>query len=215
MSRHITVKARDYDNPDAPHAHKARFAGLSGNLNHTSETQLTGWKNTFQNLVTLYNSSPMAKGRLLQLEDFANKLTGMNTDHAEDQKKLFRLLESWKRTIFTISQGKEAILRTPPSDLLFMLANKQESQISHLGGLQVWNSLSESDQNRINNEIYQTICQRLGEDVFQTLSPEERNERFLFVWTGCSMHRSLTRSKAERLGWTLTGTVQTSGLLNS
>ena len=81
-----------------------------------------------------------------------------------------------------------------------MLASDQEARITDLGGYDAWETYSDAEKDRVNQEVYDAICVRLGEVVFEKLSPAERTERFLFVWTGCSMHKELNSVKGGKAG---------------
>ncbi|KAF9234476.1 hypothetical protein BU15DRAFT_65654 [Melanogaster broomeanus] len=67
-----------------------RFAGILHEVNHTSDTQLNGWKDLINQMYTVYNE---CMGTALDWREFVEKVKGMLTDHAEDQKKLVRTAE--------------------------------------------------------------------------------------------------------------------------
>ncbi len=56
---------------------------------------------TLENLCTTWNSSPRGQKDRVNLADIICKIKGMNTDHAEDQKKLVRLFLEAKRQRYT------------------------------------------------------------------------------------------------------------------
>ena len=58
--------------------------------------QLHGWQKLVGELYDVYNSSPRGQDKPIDTRQFTDKLRGMNTDHAEDQKKLHRLVAEWK-----------------------------------------------------------------------------------------------------------------------
>src|ERR1700742_4989540 len=84
MSRHVNIKVPDYNDPTAPKQHQNRFLGITGTVDHTSETQLRGWHEIFGIITSIYNDSPLSGELNLSLEELAHKLSGINTDHAED-----------------------------------------------------------------------------------------------------------------------------------
>ena len=135
----------------------------------------------------------------LTLEEFAQKLTGLNTDHAEDQKKLCRLLEEWKLTLANLASGKQLLTRLPTRDLLHMLSTAQEVMIERLGGMSAWTALNDEEKDNINNELYQGLCLRLGKESFDALPDDQNTAKHLFIWTGCGMHKELNSVKGGKV----------------
>ncbi|KAG2122911.1 hypothetical protein DEU56DRAFT_760188 [Suillus clintonianus] len=80
QSHHVTLTL-----PDGQTA--TRLAGILHEVNHTSETQLQGWKHQANEMYSTYNDV-MGGHNTADIRDFAPKVKGMLTDHAEDQKKL-------------------------------------------------------------------------------------------------------------------------------
>ncbi|KAG1805530.1 uncharacterized protein BJ212DRAFT_1303991 [Suillus subaureus] len=70
--------------------------GILHEVNHTSETQLQGWKHQATEMYSTYNDV-MGGHNAADIQDFAPKVKGMLTDHAEDQKKLVHLFAEWKQ----------------------------------------------------------------------------------------------------------------------
>ena len=100
-SKYVTLQVPDYvacssgGAPDAMTAIPAdHFFGISSALNHTSETQLAGWQEVVQEFYELFNDMPLDSCQWAILLEFAIKIKGMHTDHAEDQKKLACLIQS-------------------------------------------------------------------------------------------------------------------------
>jgi hypothetical protein len=61
-----------------------------------TETQLQGWKDLIECMYKVYNESPLGCQKPLNPLEFACFVTGMNTDHAEDQKRSFSFLQLGK-----------------------------------------------------------------------------------------------------------------------
>ncbi|KAJ7587320.1 hypothetical protein C8J56DRAFT_716098, partial [Mycena floridula] len=61
-----------------------RFLGITGETNHTSEEQLTGFTEVIQDAYAVYNRSPLSSDGDVDWRDFLAILKGMITDHAED-----------------------------------------------------------------------------------------------------------------------------------
>ena len=164
-SRHINVVTPNYSDSNASLQHKTRFLGISNTVNHTSDTQFNGWKSAFSLLTEIFNNSPLNQDNNLTLDEFAQKLSGLNTDHAEDQKKLCRLLGEWKLTLANLADGKHLLTRLPTRDILHTLSTAQETRIDGLGGLPAWDALGDEEKDRINSEIYENSVSVLVKKV--------------------------------------------------
>lgn len=113
-SRHIALRVEPYsDAPDAnpSTAHRVRLLGVDASVDHTSETQVRGWKRKADEVSQLYHESPFAERTQTSLspDDLVLKLCGMNGDHMEDQKKTFRLMREWKNKATYCKLGQEAM----------------------------------------------------------------------------------------------------------
>ncbi|KAG2118354.1 hypothetical protein BD769DRAFT_1362456, partial [Suillus cothurnatus] len=90
QSHHITYTADDGTGV-------TRFAGVQHEVNHTSKTQLQGWKDVIHEMCTMYNECIVgATAGVTDPRELVTKVKGMLTDHAEDQKKLIHLFREWK-----------------------------------------------------------------------------------------------------------------------
>ena len=76
-----------------------QFFGINAAVDHTSETQLQGWLDLVTCLYETYNASPLGQRKPLNQREFYRFTAGMNTDHAEDQKKLAHLFKTYKEFI--------------------------------------------------------------------------------------------------------------------
>jgi hypothetical protein len=75
-------------------------------INHTSETQLEGWEETIQAAYLIYKTSAHSMTPD-DARDFWVKVTGWHSDHAEDQKKLFRLVAAMKIRLERERRGED------------------------------------------------------------------------------------------------------------
>ncbi|KAF7982031.1 hypothetical protein HWV62_30288 [Athelia sp. TMB] len=101
-------------------------------------------------------------------------MTGMITDHAEDQKKLVRLLETWKESCEREMRGQEALLTAAVADIMPLLVAESERNIAEAGGLDAWQALPADVCEAKEVESYRRICCSIGEQKLSELSPEER-----------------------------------------
>jgi len=130
-------------NPDAltmdsiPTEH---FFGINSAVDHKSETQLHSWKDLISCMYTTYNASPLGCHKPYDMWNFSRLVTGMNTDHAEDQKKLVRLFKEWKGSCEREMRGEEAILSASLADLIPLCWEETEKNIASAGGRDGWDA---------------------------------------------------------------------------
>ncbi|KAG2125847.1 hypothetical protein BD769DRAFT_1388296 [Suillus cothurnatus] len=73
------------------------FTGVQHEVNHTSKTQLQGWKDMIHEMCTMYNECMVGSmAGVADPRELVTKVKGMLTDHTEDQKKLICLFREWK-----------------------------------------------------------------------------------------------------------------------
>ncbi|KAJ8489944.1 hypothetical protein ONZ51_g2649 [Trametes cubensis] len=176
-------------------AHDRRFVGIQSAPNHTSDTQLNGWKARFESLVETYNASPLAGDKPLDTWTYLQKVYGLLTDHAEDQKRLKTLLAEWKTQCDREVRGKRAIEQLAPLDLLPILAEEVATAVESAGGADAWAALMPEEINIANLEIRQSMIARLGEAAYSALPEPERQLADLFIHAGCCMHKELNAVK--------------------
>ncbi|KAG2114426.1 hypothetical protein DEU56DRAFT_748953, partial [Suillus clintonianus] len=77
QSHHITYTSHDGKGV-------TRFAGIQHEVNHTSETQLQGWKDVLHEMCDTYNTCMAGEKAVADPREVVSKVKGMLTDHAED-----------------------------------------------------------------------------------------------------------------------------------
>jgi hypothetical protein len=103
----------------------------------------------------------------------------MNTDHAEDQKKLVQLFK-WKGSCEWEMQGEEAILSASLADLIPLCWEETKKNIASAGGQDRWDALSPDECEQHKKDSY-CICIHLGEDAIDAMSPKECQYIALFL----------------------------------
>jgi hypothetical protein len=74
------------------------FAGVQHEVNHTSKTQLQGWKDVIHEMCTMYNECMIgAMAGVANPRELVTKVKGMLIDHAEDQKNLSTSSENGRK----------------------------------------------------------------------------------------------------------------------
>ncbi|KAJ7200031.1 hypothetical protein GGX14DRAFT_572464 [Mycena pura] len=169
------------------------FLGLQMATNHTSETQRDGWIETVQSMWHLgYEAG------LLDADDareFWNLVTGFHSDHAEDQKKLFRLLEEYKVQCERDVRGEKTIRTMSTVQLESFLFKVTHEAVRAAGGVGGWDALSEGEKKASVEASWQRLVRDLGDEAFSKLSDEEKSDIDLFLWAGCCMHKEMNAFK--------------------
>ncbi|TFY50258.1 hypothetical protein EVG20_g11625, partial [Dentipellis fragilis] len=78
--------------------------------------------------------------------EFIIKTTGLHTDHAEDQKKLVRLVQLWKKRIEREVRGEQALKTMASEEVLTIICEASQQTIEAAGGLDRWDQLSASEK---------------------------------------------------------------------
>ena len=195
-SSHILMKSNLSTSTSTAVSEPSRFfLGIQSAINHTSESQLQGWKETLLDLYTTYNASPQGAEKPASLMEFTARMTGLNTDHAEDQKKLFCLMREWKLSCDWEVRGVAAMSAAVPSELISVLMEENEMKLAAAGGIVGWDGLSMEDQDARDREVCQAITIRFGKQVYDQLDADAKRQVDLFIWAGCCMHKEMNSVK--------------------
>lgn len=198
-SRFITMLVPDYSDPSAPKKYAQRQLGIQSADSHTSASQLHGLKSGLGDNTEIYNELKTSlgedttrTGRLLSL------CTGMNSDHASDQKLLARMVANLKKEEALIEVADIAFKAKQNDNLITYMYEANEAKIVDAGGLEAWNHLPAEEQNQRTANAVRNAIIKFGEDAYQKLSPEERDVLGvdLFIWAGCSMHKDMNCTKS-------------------
>ncbi|KAL1710780.1 hypothetical protein EV121DRAFT_285207 [Schizophyllum commune] len=195
-SRHATIV-------DKEGRRKEFFLGITMAVNHTSETQFEGWMDFIENLFKLGCESEFcadAKGAA-DYREFWMKLTGMLSDHAEDQKKLFRLLKEYKRRCEREVRGEQWISKRAGAEgLLAVVSGLSKKLVERAGGVNAWEALPASERSKRFVEGQGELFRLVGETVFQSLSDEAKTDADFILWAGCCMHKEMNAFKGFCVG---------------
>ncbi|KAG1853184.1 hypothetical protein DFJ58DRAFT_728297 [Suillus subalutaceus] len=168
QSHHITYTSHDGKGV-------TRFVGIQHEVNHTSETQLQGWKDVLHDMCDTYNTCMAGEKAVADPREVVSKVKGMLTDHAEDQKKLVRLFSDWKRTS--------------------LLWQTTEGVITTAGGMEAWEALTAGEQHLRSSEALRQLKLTIGQEKFDGLTESAKESIDFFIWAGCCMHKDLNAVK--------------------
>ena len=153
--------------------------------------------NTFE----FHKSSPMGEMAIATLLEFAVKIKGVNTDHTEDQKKLFWPIQECKKVCDRENHGKWVFKTMAITDMMPILWAANEEKIIEAGGPTAWDALSLEEQVKWNAESHHKVCVLLSESTFEQLSSEEKKEVKFLVWAGAVCTKKWIQSKGGTLQW--------------
>ncbi|KAJ7429992.1 hypothetical protein FB451DRAFT_1158984 [Mycena latifolia] len=187
-SRRATVIGQDNEK-------QTFFLGIQMALNHTSETQLEGWEELIDSIYALYKTSSRSE-TADDARDFWLKVTGWHSDHAEDQKKLFRLAYALKVRLERERRGERALQQMLPEELAEVIFKISQDAVAEAGGITAWEQLTSAEQQSLHDAALAKVVEIIGQDAFEKLSDEEKQDVDLFIWGGCCMHKNLNVFKA-------------------
>ena len=174
-----------------------RNFGVESTSTHAAEASHQTWLEKFAHITETYNQSPLAQ-RLrssLSLVHIARALKAMCGDHANAEKAQVTLMKTWKTSVLVQDLGERAILEKSLTEVITLLAHANERKVEAAGGSHAWEMLSEEDQALRNRQTVEETITELGKEMYESLSPEEKQEVDLFLWMGCCMHKSLNAFK--------------------
>jgi len=189
-SRHAVAIPANGDPP------KDCFLGVAPEVNHTTNTQFEGWKQTIQHLCDNYNNSPLGGIVPADPTHIWEKLRGYLSDHASDQKKLSAALQRYHWECDRELRGEAAMLSDEHAEEREeVLMEKRRELMEEIGGPERYLELSIEDQLQFAKRLVREAQICLGERAYQRLSPEEKEMVDLWVWSGCAMHKDLNAMK--------------------
>ncbi|KAJ3710834.1 hypothetical protein C8R42DRAFT_596536 [Lentinula raphanica] len=174
------------------------FLGLCLAPNHTSEEQLEGWVELIDEMHEAYMGSPLGEKEPLDKREFYVKVVGMLTDHAADQKKLFSLFETLKKSMEREVRGERALKMVAPDEVLQITIDLSTQAVEAAGGIVAWDALSDNERTRRNVELTADVIRHFGQQDFEKLTPEQKAEVDFCIWCGCAMHKDLNAHKGEQ-----------------
>jgi len=162
---------------------KDSFVGVHPKLNRTTATRFEGWKNIILEFCTTYNNNPDAEC-IVNPESVWQRAHGYLVDHSADQKKLSGILETHRRECDRGVRGEDTLFSDDPQD---------EVERNRL--------LDEKSEGPAGRNVGRQVHITLGEQAYQRLSLEEKEEVDFWVYTGCVMHKDLNvvKREAERM----------------
>lgn len=173
---------------------KHRLISVTSSTTHKSDEQVKGTVDAFDNIASTFTKAqPINDSRSEHLtgNDILCKLTGMNSDHAEDQKSTARKLVARKHIAWMSRLGHEELHRMDPIVKRDWESAVVDAVVDRLDERNSWQEMPEAKRNALVAIEFEQRLQDLGGDMFDKLSAPEQDEIDLFVWVGCGMHKDM------------------------
>jgi hypothetical protein len=174
---------------------KDLFLGITPEVNHTTDTQFEGWKQTFLHLCDNFNKSPLGNMVPTNPAKLWVLLRGYLSDHASDQKKLSTMLEGYRQEFDRELRGEAAMLSGAYKEEWEEVLLEKGKELMEKIGAERYRALSFDGQLEFARALVREAQICLGERVYQRLSPEEKRFVDYWVWSGCAMHKDLNAMK--------------------
>ena len=156
--------------PPQGHKPKDRFLGIAPELNHTADTQVEGFKERIQQFCDDCNASPFGTHHYFDPRKIWRKMTGYLSDHAADQKKVFRKLHEYRVECDLELRGEEMVLQMDPameSEVQQVLGEKGKEMLKEIGGVPRWKNLPEDERLGLARKLIRDTEICLGEQVLE------------------------------------------------
>jgi len=177
VSQHVHLMAEDYyKSPDGGARHRVtRFLGIKSTKDGSSEEAIKEWENTLNEIIGLYNQSPLAKREGVELKfiRLLTKLVGINSDHCAKEKKDACMLEELKNWMVEQSLGEDTIFELTIQQLDELFEKAQKEMIKSAGGKKKWDNLSESAKSGKQTGMRESILSDLSKKELEKL-PEDK-----------------------------------------
>ena len=177
-----------------------QFLASTREVNHKTSTQFENWLTLFNDVATIYNSSPSGKKNPINVGEILRNITGYTGDHAADQKKLAREFCERKREEVLRFHGINAMLSKTSEEVEEVMTTKFLEELNEMGGWEGWERLSQKDQLQFLERLVEDTRRHFGELDLAALLEPERRIKFLFVQSWCAMHKELNTFKAGAVG---------------
>jgi hypothetical protein len=169
-----------------------RTLGVHKAVSHTAQQQLSGWIGAIDTCCNVFNRSPLAGGLQISSSTVAQKLRGVLTDHAADQKCVLELIRQWKQRCDREVRAVSVLKCMSVDEQLYALSTYLDSAT---GGISDWKTLPADQQSALMHDAWLVLALQMGDAEFKKLSPDMQFDVDFLAWAGCCMHKELNAVK--------------------
>ncbi|KAF7333104.1 hypothetical protein MVEN_02375700 [Mycena venus] len=198
-SRHITLLVPSYapnvdDSNQSTWQHRTRFVEVAPALDHTAQRQFQGTMEAANRIADVYSRSPLAaqERRVMEKNEYWRKKLGEGKDHAADGKKEFKISAAHKKDVIIEDLGRAAMddEDTATGHILTTMMEITDEDLAAAGKISMDEVAALSIEAR--SQLSETALERrLGEEKFESLTPEEQANLCTHVFGGCCCHKDL------------------------
>ena len=173
--------------------HVTCFLGIDASVDGSSEQAIKDYDRMFERVFKIFNNSPLGKknGNVMRLVELYRKLAGAHGDHCKKEKKDAEELKKKKHAAVYQTIGEDAILEQSNDELVPVFLEANKKMIQAAGGQEAWDLLSEDDRSLRTSNMMEGLVIKLGEEVYNSMSEDEKRILKLFIWVGCGCHKDL------------------------
>ncbi|EJD32768.1 hypothetical protein AURDEDRAFT_77473, partial [Auricularia subglabra TFB-10046 SS5] len=187
--------------------------------NHTTHTQFNDWIDSIiSKRIEFFNSTAEGSLRPFVLFQFASKVKALMTDHANDQKALYRDFERWLLHLKCRALGHLTLCAKTAREHADLICKASVALLTAHGGPIGWQLLSDDEHRRLLTTMLDAIYDEIGQARFDSMSDSEQFTIEFIVHTCCGMHKELNMvggaNQAIMLVWEIHGFVPPILLLN-
>ncbi|KXN84528.1 hypothetical protein AN958_12387 [Leucoagaricus sp. SymC.cos] len=193
-ARHITLQAPTYraNSPSIVPSPTVRMIGVDSSADQSSLASKNSWLEKLNDIGQVYTNSPLGQqssAPTFSMPHVAKVLCGMNGDHASKEKRTAEHLREWKLETLNEERGNRRLEKLELSEVIWHLAEARQQKVVEIGGIGIWDNLSENERAQHELDLVRDLKQRFGKDEYNQLTPEKKRDVDLFIWTGCCMHK--------------------------
>lgn len=175
----------------------SRLLGVEATIDHSAETQHQSFLDQLTEMSELYSGLPSQRGLPpVSVDEIMKKYVGQLSDHAPDQKKLFRIRKEYKAALWRKTLGAHEFENLDSDELQGVL----EDELHFMIDLATANKIELSEASADTQADYQTQARaqtmsKLVERGMRKLSLADRVVMETCLWSGCAAHKAMNLFK--------------------
>ena len=177
----------------------ARFLGVHATASHCSEVQHAHLLEIITLMCNTYNKLPShqkSSAQLASTEDIFLKYTGQISDHANDQKLVYRIRRDFKARLWAKKLAEDRLESLTESEWVKKLETERDAKIDAAGGIELWEAMSLEQQAELETRACAATMDILAQEGFEALPDNEKAIMKTCIWSRCASHKAMNIFKA-------------------